>query len=141
MTRKWQSLALALICGIVLGAGMFALIHRWEPGFSANAPSGGLLIFEDPMHALLHAQLGHVGFVLSALVSLGGGVLLLKYGVGNFVGRQMFVLTLIGSTMFCLSGLQSGFDSIYPSAAVQQLEVACKDGGKTPCISVPRGDR
>ena len=141
MRRNWLPLSLALICGLALGSGAFTLVHKWEPGFTNFTPAG-VMIFEDPIHTILHAQLGGFALCFGAMVFAFGVVLLLSRRVVTFGRQAGFLIAVLGMMLVSQAGLQLRFDSIYPSAAaVDQLARECKESGRQPCMTVPLGDK
>jgi hypothetical protein len=142
--RNWKILLVALFFGIALGVGLFAWVHRWEPGFT-NLEPAGVIVDYDPIHTIIHAQLSGVGAFFGALIGIGGATLLsLPKRISEFwvMRRSGFALAIIGVAVVCASSLQTRYDSIYPSAAaIDELTHACAETGKRPCMTLPEGDR
>lgn len=142
--KNWRALLVAAICGAALGAGLFAIIHRWEPGYTNYEPAG-VIVDYSPIHEIIHAQIGGGGIFFGFLVVLGGAMLLsLPNGISELwvMRKAGFVLTTMGVMLVSAGSLQIRYDAIYPAAAaIDELTHACAESGKQPCMTAPQGDR
>ena len=108
-STSWKLIAFTVLCGIALGAVVFALIHPYEGGFRSSLPADGTIVDRMPLDTLLEGVLSPFAAGFGALIALAS-IALLKMRQVEFVRRALTAVVVFGAMSITQSSLQMRYD-------------------------------